>query len=143
MKKNITIIVVAIFIILSIVLPVYAEGETSDVKAKIVTNSGIENIQKENKPTKKVQNVKVRILEGEYENEEYDMQYVISEEAESITSNVELKEDDNVLVRIEEKEGEITNINYIETVNINYTLYIVGAVLLIILFREIVDPIND
>ena len=71
-----------------ITLPVYAENEVINVKAKVVENKGIEEIQKENESTKKVQNLKVRILEGEFENEEYEMQYIITEDTKDITSNV-------------------------------------------------------
>ena len=78
-----------------------------------------------------MQNVTIRILEGEYENEEYEMSYIISENVEdSITSNIELKKDDNVLVNIEEKDGEVTNITYKEKIDRNYILYALGAIIL-------------
>ena len=87
-----------------IALPVYAENEVINVRAKVIENKGIEEIEKENEPTKKVQNLKVRILEGEYENEEYEMQYMITEDTQDITSNIELKKEDEILVALEEKE---------------------------------------
>ena len=132
MKKYVSIMLV-IFLILIISLPVFAENEEIIVKAKVVDSKGVEEIKKENEPTKKIQNVIVRILEGEYENEEYDMEYVITEDVENITSNIELKEDDNIKVAIEEKEGEIINVNHVELITFNYTLYIAAGILLIVL----------
>lgn len=133
MKKYVSIILI-IFLILNIIaLPVFAENEEVNVKAKVAEVKGIEEISKENEPTKKIQNVTVRILEGEYENEEYDMTYVITEDTQSIASNVELKENDRIKVSLEEKEGEITNVNYVQLITYNYTLYIVGVILLVIL----------
>lgn len=132
MKKYVS-IMLAIFLILNITLPIFAENQETIVKAKVVENKGVEVESKGKASTKKTQNVTVRILEGEYENEEYDMTYVITEDVESITSNVELKEDDNIKVAIKEKEGEIINVSYVELITFNYTLYIVGGILLIIL----------
>lgn len=126
MKRYITIILT--LLIITVALPIYAQNDYNNIKAKVMKDNGIEEIKQE-----KVQNVKIRILEGEYEDEEYDMQYVISENIENITSNVELKESDNILVQIEEKDGEIIKINYIKTIDSNYILYILGAILLILL----------
>lgn len=132
MKKLISIILLITFIAI-IAVPIKAEDEVIDVEAKIVENKGIEEIQKENEPTKKVQNLKVRILEGEYENEEYEMQYIITEDTESITSNVELREEQGIVVSLEEKEGEVVNIAYENTIDSNFVLYIVGAFLILVL----------
>ena len=132
MKKIISIVLI-IASILTIAVPAKAENEIINVEAKIVENKGIEEIKKENQPTKKVQNLEVRILEGEYENEEYEMQYIITEDIEAITSNVELKEEQKIIVTLEEKEGEVISVEYEDTVNENYILYIVGAVLILIL----------
>lgn len=132
MKKYISIIILAV-IILIIALPVFAEDEQSSIKAEIIKNNGVEEIKKEDNETQKIQKVTVRILEGEYENEEYDMEYIITEDIENITSNVELGENDKIKVALEEKEGEIINVNYVELITFNYTLYIVGGILLIIL----------
>ena len=126
MKKYISII---LLIVVMLTLPVCAQGEIDNMKAKVVKNNGIE----ENAQTKKVQNVTVRILEGEYENEEYEMEYIISEDISGLTSNIELKKDDSVLVKIEEKEGEITNIIYKETINQNHMLYIIASILIVAL----------
>ena len=132
MKKIISIMLIIAFILI-IAIPVKAENEIINVEAKIVENKGIEEIQKENEPTKKVQNLKVRILEGEYENEEYEMQYIITDDTESITSNVELKEEQGVVVSLEEKEGEVVNIAYQDTIDSNLVLYIIGAFLILVL----------
>lgn len=132
MKKYVKIILL-ICVILTIALPVFADNIENSVKAKITEIEVIEDIAKENEPTKKIQKVIVRILEGEYENEEYEMEYVISNNIEKNISNIELKEDSNILVSIEEKEGEVTNIKFIEIINQNYILYIVGIILIILL----------
>jgi len=132
MKKYLS-IVLLIFTMLTIALPIFAQSELGNIKAKVIKNNGTEELKQENLPTKKVQNIEVRILEGEYENEEYEMVYVISEDIQSVISNLELKEEDNILVEIEEKEGEITNIKYKEIINQNYILYITGAILIILL----------
>ena len=133
MKKYLSIVIIIIILVTIIALPVYAENEVINVRARVIENKGIEEIEKENEPTKKVQNLKVRILEGEYENEEYEMQYMITEDTQDITSNIELKEEDEILVALEEKEGEVTKINYIETIDLNYSMYVVAGILLIIL----------
>ena len=137
MKKYISIIL-AIILIMTIALPIYAENESKaeaiNVKAKVVQNNGIEEIITENEPTKKIQKVLVRILEGEYENEDYEMEYLISKDIDNITNNAELNEDEKIVIAIQEKDGEIINILYIETVEYNYTLYIIGIILVIFLF---------
>lgn len=131
MKKYISVIILLIIAIIS--QTVYAQNEYSTIKAKVIKNDGIEKIKQDDEIEKQIQKVTIRVLEGEYENEEYEMNYIISEDTESITSNIELKENSNILVEIEEKDGEITNINYKETINQSYILYIIGAILIILL----------
>lgn len=132
MKKYLW-IVLLIFMILITALPVNAENGAEELQAKVVKINKLEEVTQENIPTKKVQNVTVRILEGEYENEEYEMYYIITENVENIIANVELEEDDKVLVTIEEKEGEVTNISYIKTIRSDYNIYISGAILIVAL----------
>lgn len=131
MRKLISIILI-ISLALIISIPVYAE-ENTNVEAKIVENNGTEEIEIDNEPTKKVQNIKVRILEGEYENEEYEMEYIITEDIENLTSNAELKVDQRIIVLLDEKEGEVVNITYKDTVNTSYILYIIAVVLIMLL----------
>lgn len=133
MKKKILIIVVAVLVILINSIVVYGENNIINVKAKVVKNNGVEEIAEENQPIKKIQKIVIRILEGEYENEEYEMNYVIAEGVTSITSNVELKCEDKILVALEETAGEVVNIKYMETINFNYTLYIIGIVIVLML----------
>ena len=113
MKKSIFIILVIIFSMLATNLSVYAQSEENNVKAKVIENNGTKEVEQENTPTQIMQNVKIRILEGEYENEEYELVYEISQDLNNCISNVELKEKDNILVRIDEIDGEIVSINYI------------------------------
>lgn len=134
MKKYISVIILLIIAITIITKTVYAQEEYTNIKAKVIKNDGIEEIEKDEDITKKVQKVTIRVLEGEYENEEYEMTYIISENTKSIVSNIELKENNEIIVAMEEKDGEITNITYKETLkNQNYVLYIVGAILLVLL----------
>lgn len=133
MKKYLSKVLITIMILAIVPLHVYAENEVINIKAKVIENNGTEEIKKENEPTKKVQNLKVRILEGEFENEEYEMQYIITEDTQDITSKIELKEEEKILVALEEKEGEVTKIDYIETIDSSYILYVVAGILLIIL----------
>ena len=132
MKKYLPIIL-TIFILFGFALPIFAENMIEEVKAKVVETNTVEEVKEEGKPTKKVQGVTVRIQEGEFENEEYEMEHIITEDVDSITSNVELKKDINIKVALEENEGEVTNVTYVETVKQNYTLYIVGAILIMLL----------
>lgn len=131
MKKLISIVLVITFTII-MSMPIYAE-ENFNVEAKVVENNGTQEVKKENEPTKKVQNVKIRILEGEYENEEYEMEYTITEDTESLTSNAELKEEQGLIVSIEENEGEVVKVYYKDTINTNHVLYIIGIILIILL----------
>lgn len=133
MKKCLITIILFVVIISSVTITICAENETVNVKAKIIENKEIEEIQKENEPTKKVQNLLVRILEGEYKDEEYAMVYIISKDIEDVTANIELKENDNILVSLEEKDGEVTNITYVEIIESSYILYIIGTILILIL----------
>lgn len=133
MKKYISILILTILLVVAISLPIYAEDEIVTVRAKVIENKGITQLEEEGRSTKKVQNLLIRILEGEYEDEEYEMTYVLSEDIESIVSNIELNEKDNITVELEEKEGGITSITYKDIVDTNYTLYIVGGILLILL----------
>jgi len=131
MKTKVTLIAIILMVILSIV-PAYAQDDYNSVEAKVVEYRGIEEVEGENSIIKKVQNVEVRILEGEYENEEYEMKYIISENVDCITSNAELKEDDIIIVSIEEQNGEVISIKYKENINKNYGLYIILAILVIV-----------
>lgn len=131
MKTKLIVIVIAIFL-LAFALPVYAENEYEAVEAKIVTDNGIKHVEQEDGIVQEIQYIKVRILDGEYEDEEYDMEYIISEDITHIASNSKLKEDDRILVSIEEKEGEVIGINYKETINSNYISWVVLAVLILL-----------
>lgn len=130
--KKIAVIIFIILIILANTALSYAQNEYEGVKAQVIEIKGLEEISNENDTNKKIQNITVRILEGEYENEEYDMLYVISEDVENaIVSNSELKEEENILAHISEKEGEVTSVTYIKKIDNNYTEYAIGILLVI------------
>jgi len=132
MKTKVATIALMILIIVSSILPVYAEESFDSVKAKVIENKGVQEVEQEDGIIRKEQSTEIRILEGEYEHEEYEMIYVISEDITDLTSNTELKEEDIILVSIEEAEGEITSVIYKETVNQNYGLYAILAGLIIL-----------
>lgn len=133
MKKYLKIVLI-IFLVITCALPVNAKKLIDEMKAKVVEINEVKELEdEESKKTKKIQNVTVRILEGEYENEEYEMEYIITQDIESITLNSELKENENILVIIEEKDGEVTNIIYVETINSNYIIYAICGILIVLL----------
>ena len=131
MKTKLILIVALIITIILSATSVYAQEEYDKVEAKVIEDKGTREVQQENGIIQKEQRVQVRILEGEYENEEQEMNYIISENINAITSNIELKEDDIIVVSIEEKDGEVISINYRETVNRNYGIYIILSILII------------
>lgn len=132
MKTKVATIVLMILIILSSITTVFAEDDYESVKAKVIENKWIQEVELEDGTVKKEQSTEVRILEGEFEHEEYEMIYVISEDINGLTSNTELKEDDIILVSIEEENGEITSVKYRETVNQNYYLYAILIALIVL-----------
>lgn len=144
MKKIITLLVV-IFIILGVSLPIYAQDESTNIKARVVKTEKTQEEKQEDGKIQQVQKTTIKILEGEYEDEEYQMSYILSDDIESPISNPELKEKENILVTIEEKDGEIININYQDTLTPNYMLYVILVILIIELFvmakGKVVKPI--
>ncbi len=138
MKTKVATIALMILIIVSSILPVYAEESFDSVKAKVIENKGVQEVEQEDGTIKREQSTEIRILEGEYEHEEYEMIYIISEDINGLTSNTELKEDDIILVSIEEENGEITGVTYKQTVNKNYYIYaiLIGLIILAIVIAR-------
>lgn len=132
MRTKIVVMVAIILIAISCIIPVYAQEDYNSVKAKVIENKGIQDVEQENGITKKEQKLEIRILEGEYEHEEHEMTYIILKDKESAISNVELKEDDIILVSIEEKDGEVISVYFKEKINYNYELYAILAGLIIL-----------
>lgn len=131
MKTKVVVIVAIVLAIISSIIPVYAEDDYNSVKAKVIENKGVQEVEKENGITRKEQSVEIRILEGEFEHEEYEMKYIITEDVNSISLNPELEKDDLILVSIEEQDGEITSVTYKESVNQNYYLYAILIALMV------------
>lgn len=132
MKTKVAVIIAIILMIVSSILPVYAGESFDSVKAKVIENKGVQEVEQEDGIIRKEQSTEIRILEGEYEHEEYEMIYVISEDINDLTSNTELKKDDIILVSIEDENGEVTLVSYKESVNQNYGLYAILAALIIL-----------
>lgn len=127
MKRIIAIIL--IFFLLITTFSVYAQNEYTNLKAKVVESIKIEE-KEENGKTKKVQQLNIRMLEGDYEQEEYEMEYVLSEDIEQPNIKPQLQKNDLILVNISENEGEISNIDFQELINYHYEIYIIVIVLI-------------
>ena len=91
----------------------------------------------EGKGTKRIQKVTINILEGEYENEEYELDYTISENINNKNSKAQLKDNQVIFVTIESNDGEISNVKVIESSKQNYFIYmIIFSCLLILLIGK-------
>lgn len=138
MKGKLVVSILIILVALTSIVSVYAQSEYEGVKAQIVEDKGVQETKQEDGTIKKTQSTEVRILEGEYENEEYEMEYVLTEDANSINAKPDLKENDSVIVNIQEKDGEVSSIEVQEIVRHNYIIYmaIIFLILLIIVGRK-------
>ena len=78
MNKKIIAIVLLILIISAQFMTLYAKDEFANIKAKVVKLDKIEDVtqDEEASTTKRIQKVTIKILEGEYENEEYELDYL-------------------------------------------------------------------
>lgn len=138
MKKKLVIAILMALIVLTGIVQVYAQTEYESVKAQVVEDKGTQEVKQEDGTTKKTQSTEVRILEGEYENEEYEMEYVLTDDVESVNAKPDLKENDSVIVNIQEKDGEISSIQVQDIVRHNYIIYmgIIFLVLILIIGRK-------
>lgn len=137
MKKTV-IAILAIFLILGIGLSVYANEEKTNAKAKVIETQETKDIkQEDSEDTQKVQEVKVRILEGEYKNEEYNLEYTLTESTDDTYIKSELQKDSKIVVTIEEKDGEVTAVNFKENISYGYIICaVILALLLVILMVQ-------
>lgn len=139
MNKKIIAIVLLILIISAQFMTLYAKDEFANIKAKVVKLDKIEDVaqDEEASTTKRIQKVTIKILEGEYENEEYELDYTISENINNKNSKAQLKENQVIFVTIESNDGEISNVKVIESSKQNYFIYmIVFSCLLILLIGK-------
>lgn len=120
MKKRIIVILLVWILLLSGSLILHAE-EIQDsvlvqvIKAKVITNHGIENIEKDGN-IKSVQKLTIRIEEGEYEGEEHEMAYILKQDGDEFVSYQPLKEKNEILVTIQQKDGEISEVSFYSTI---------------------------
>lgn len=138
MKKTV-IAILAIFLILGIGLSVYANEEKTNAKAKVIETQETKDIkQEDSEDTQKVQEVKVRILEGEYKNEEYNLEYTLTESTDDTYIKSELQKDSKIVVTIEEKDGEVTAVNFKENISYGYIIcaVILGLLLVILMVQK-------
>lgn len=139
MNKKIIAIVLLILIISAQFMTLYAKDEFANIKAKVVKLDKIEDVaqDEEASTTKRIQKVTIKILEGEYENEEYELDYTISENINNKNSKAQLKDNQVIFVTIESNDGEISNVKVIESSRQNYFIYmIVFSCLLILLIGK-------
>ena len=144
MKKYILKIMMIIGSLVVISIPVYAQAEDNDVDAKVIKNLGTEEVKQENGITQEIQSVTIRILEGEYENEEHDVKYVLSENIENQNSKDELLEDNKIRVNIQENDGEISSISIQEITekkDVFILLFVFLALVLLIGRKKAIKPI--
>lgn len=133
MKKKTIILVLVWIVLLSVCLVAHAD-EIQDsilIKAKIVTNHGIENIEKDGK-NQSVQKLTIRIEEGEYEGEEHEMEYILTRDNEGVAMYQPLKEKSEIFVTLQQKEGEINEVTYHSTIK-NTTIFWIWSILLIVI----------
>lgn len=139
MNKKIIAIVLLILIISAQFMTLYAKDEFANIKAKVVKLDKIEDVtqDEEASTTKRIQKVTINILEGEYENEEYEFDYTISENINNKNSKAQLKDNQVIFVTIESNDGEISNVKVIESSKQNYFIYmIIFSCLLILLIGK-------
>lgn len=145
MKKYLWKIILLFFCVLWIAHPIKAQNAYTNIEAKVIKTQGTEKIKKENEAFQEVQNVTIRILEGEYENEEYDVQYVLSESEKTANAKDPLVEDNRVLIDIQEEEGEISSITIQEIIkqnNLYLLLALCVALFLIVGRKKAVKPLG-
>lgn len=125
--KNVILVLITLIILFSFKIQLRA-AEEQTVKAEIIVIYGTEEI-KEKEELKKIQKVSVKILEGNYESEEYDAEFYINS-----NNPYELKKGNNVYVKINQEEGEITNVTVEKIIRQNYINYFVIMLLIISIF---------
>ena len=138
MKKSIISFLI-IFLILGIGLSVYANEEKTNAKAKVIETQEIIEVKQENsEDIQKIHEVKVRILEGEYKNEEYDLEYTLAESADDIYTKSELQKNSKIIVTLEEKDGEVTSVSFKENISYGYIIctVILGLLILLLMLQK-------
>ena len=138
MKKSIISFLI-IFLILGIGLSVYANEEKTNAKAKVIETQEIKEVKQENsEDIQKIHEVKVRILEGEYKNEEYDLEYTLAESADDIYTKSELQKNSKIIVTLEEKDGEVTSVSFKENISYGYIIctVILGLLILLLMLQK-------
>ncbi len=126
--------ILALVLILGIVFAIKVQVKAEDqvVRAKVVVVYGTEEV-KENEETKNIQKVSVKILEGNYEEEEYDAKYYINS-----YSNYKLKKGTEVYAKINQSDEEISDVTIEGIVRQNYIIYftIATLALIILVFKK-------
>ena len=134
MKKFLLKIVITILCGIIFAIPSYANSEYNNVEAKVVKDLGIKEVKKDDGTTQIVQGVTIRILEGDYKQEEHDVEYVLKEDIDnSNNSKDKLMENNKILANIQEENGEITSINIQEIVRQNNIIFMILIFLILVL----------
>ena len=110
--KNVVVVLITLMMIFSFKIEIRAEEQT--VRAEVIVVYGTEEIKEE---AKKLQTLSVKILEGNYEAEEYDAEFYIN------TNNpYELKKGNHVYVNINEEDGEIIKVTVQSLIRESYLI---------------------
>lgn len=127
--KKVMFILIILLMIFSFQLKLKADDQIS--KAKVIVIYGTENII-ENEETKKIQKISVKILEGNYEGEEYDAIYYINS-----NNPYELKKGSNIYIKINENEGQVIDVSVegIVRQNVIILFFAISMILYILVFR--------
>ena len=137
-------IIIILCLTIGVAVPICAKSEYTNVEAKVVENHGTTQVKQDNETVQEVQNVTIRILEGEYEDEEHNAQYILSDNVENKNSKDALEEENRILVNIQEDEGEITSIvvqEIIKQYDITYIILLFIVLLIVIGRKKGIKPI--
>lgn len=127
MKKTKRILIFALLLIIIFTLKNQVMAEEQIVKAKVVVVYGTEEIKEDNE-NKIIQKVSVKILEGSYEEEEYDAKYYINS-----NTKYQLKKGTEVYAKINQTDGEISDVTIQEIIRQNYIIYFAATLVFFML----------
>ena len=102
------------------------EQEDNEIitKAKVIKTGEIKDIQSGDM-LDKVQYLKVRILDGEYKDDEYESMYILSYDIENKILAYELDEGDTVLVQINKKDDGTVEVQVQDLIRQNYLIWMI------------------
>lgn len=140
MKKRLIIVTTIVLMMFLLTTQIYAEDYNEDslkvISAKgkvikIITEMSSEDLgADEGSFTQEKQIVKVKIKEGKYKGQEHVIENILSS---NVLYNIRVEEGDDVVLYIEETEGEIPNIHISSFVRDKYEFLIIGIFMFFLL----------